>query len=210
MPRGNIVKGGLFLRIIVGVTGASGAVYGWELLKFLKDTEHEIHSVISVNGWKVLAHECGITNNDIIENVDYLRDIDDMGAAIASGSFKTDAMVVAPCSMRTLAAIAHGFADDLLCRAADVIIKERRRLVFMPRETPLSSIHLRNMLALSDAGVTMLPACPGYYHLPKNVDDLVKIIISRSLDALGVENQLVGRRSGQWPRCSLKRRDMDN
>ena len=193
---GNVVKGGLFLCIIVGVTGASGAVYGWELLKFLKDTEHEIHSVISANGWKVLAHECGVTKNDIIENVDYLYDIDDMGAAIASGSFKTDAMVVAPCSMRTLAAIAHGFADNLLCRAADVVIKERRRLVLIPRETPLSSIHLRNMLALSNAGVTMLPACPGYYHLPKNVNDPVKTIISQSLDALGVENQLVGRWSG--------------
>jgi len=202
------VKGGLLLRIIV--TGASGAVYGWELLKFLKDTEHEIHSVISVNGWKVLAHECGVTKNDIIENVDYLYDIDDRGAAIASGSFKTAAMVVAPCPMRTLAAIAHGFADNLLCRAADVVIKDRRRLVLIPRETPLSSIHLRNMLALSDAGVTMVPASSGYYHLPKNVDNLVKIIISRSLDALSVENQLVGRWSGEWPRCSQKRRDMDN
>jgi 4-hydroxy-3-polyprenylbenzoate decarboxylase len=119
------------------------------------------------------------------------------GAAIASGSFKTDAMVVAPCSMRTVAAIAHGLADNLLCRAADVIIKERRRLVLVPRETPLSPIHLENMLKLSNLGVTIMPACPGFYHRPESVDSIVSMMVGRIADAMGVENKLFPKWSGE-------------
>jgi len=185
------------VRIIVGIAGASGAVYGWELLKFLHETEHEIHCVISPNGWKVLAHECGVGETEVRSVVDYLHDFDNVGAAIASGSFKTDAMIIAPCSMRTIAAIAHGLADNLLCRAADVVIKERRRLVLVPRETPFSPIHLRNMLTLSETGATIMPACPGYYHLPQTLEDIVNIMVGRMADAIGVDNQLYKRWTGE-------------
>ncbi|MDT8903375.1 UbiX family flavin prenyltransferase [Anaeroselena agilis] len=184
------------MRIIVGVSGASGAVYGWELLKFLSGEGHEIHAVVSANGWKVLEHECNVSPQDVENLVTRLHAFDNLGAAIASGSFKTDAMVVAPCSMRTVAAIAHGLADNLLCRAADVVIKERRRLVLVPRETPLSSIHLVNMLSLSNLGVTIMPASPGFYHLPENIDGLVKCMVGRIADALGVDNQLFPRWAG--------------
>lgn len=185
------------MRIIVGISGASGAVYGWELLKFLHSEGHEIHGVVTENGWKVLEHECGVTRKDIESNVTRLHALDNLGADIASGSFKTDAMVVAPCSMRTVAAIAHGLADNLLCRAADVMLKERRRLVLVPRETPLSSIHLGNMLTLSNLGVTIMPASPGFYHRPESVDDIVKIMVGRIADAIGVENRLFRRWAGE-------------
>lgn len=184
------------MRIIVGISGASGAVYGWELLKFLSAEGHEIHGVVTDNGWEILNHECGVTKKDIENRVARLHDNENLGAAIASGSFKTDAMVVAPCSMRTVAAIANGLADNLLCRAADVVIKERRRLVLVPRETPLSSIHLGNMLTLSNLGVTLMPASPGFYHRPDNLDGLVKIMVGRIADALGIDNQLFPRWSG--------------
>jgi 4-hydroxy-3-polyprenylbenzoate decarboxylase len=184
------------LRIIVGISGASGAVYGWELLKFLSAEGHEIHGVVTDNGWKILEHECGVTKKDIENKVARLHASENLGAAIASGSFKTDAMVVAPCSMRTVAAIANGLADNLLCRAADVVIKERRRLVLVPRETPLSSIHLGNMLTLSNLGVTIMPASPGFYHRPDNIDGLVKIMVGRIADALGIDNELFPRWSG--------------
>lgn len=185
------------MRIIVGISGASGGIYGWELLKFLSGAGHEIHAVVSVNGWKVLEQECGVTPQDIEKIVAQLHAMDNLGAAIASGSFKTDAMIVAPCSMRTVAAIAHGLADNLLCRAADVVIKERRRLVLVPRETPLSSIHLENMLKLSNLGVTIMPASPGFYHRPASIDDLVKSLVGRVADAIGVENQLFPRWLGR-------------
>jgi len=184
------------MHIIAGISGASGAVYGWELLKFLSGEGHEIHAVVTDNGWKVLAHECGVTTKDVGDIVFRLHALDNLGAVIASGSFKTDAMVVAPCSMRTVAAIAHGLADNLLCRAADVVIKERRKLVLVPRETPLSSIHLGNMLTLSNLGVTMMPASPGFYNRPESIDDLVRSMVGRIADALGVENQLFPRWSG--------------
>jgi len=190
------------LRIIVGISGASGAVYGWELLKFLRETDHTVDCVVSANGWRILEHECGIGPNDIRNIVDCLHEVGNVGASIASGSFKTDAMIIAPCSMKTLAAIAHGFSDNLLIRAADVMIKERRKLVLVPRETPLSSIHLRNMLSLSDTGVTILPACPGYYHLPTTLSDIVKIMVGKMADAIGIENQLYKRWIGEMESSS--------
>ena len=181
------------LRIILGISWASGAIYGWELLKFLKQAGNEMHCVVTNTGWEVLAHECNISRDEIQRYADVLHSIENLGASISSGSNKIDAMVVAPCSMRTVAAIAHGISDNLLCRAADVMIKERRKLVLVPRETPLSSIHLRNMLTLSDTGVTLLPACPGFYPLPTDLNGLVKIMVGKIADSLGVENQLFER-----------------
>ena len=181
------------MRIITGITGASGAIYGWELLKFLNSSGHEIHCVVTATGWEILKYECGVTQEDVLKHVHVLHEINNLGACISSGSYKTDAMVVAPCSMRTLASVAHGFSDNLLCRAADVMIKERRKLVLVPRETPLSSVHLRNMLMLSDTGVTILPASPGFYPKPETLESLVKIMVGRIADSLGVENQLFKR-----------------
>ena len=181
------------MRIIVGIAGASGAIYGWELLKFLKSSGHELHCVVTTTGWEILKHECGVFPEDVRKHADVLHGINELNASISSGSFKTDAMVVVPCSMRTLAAIANGLSDNLLCRAADVVIKERRKLILVPRETPLSSIHLRNMLTLSDIGVTILPACPGYYPQPDNLQSLVNIMVGRIADCIGVENQLFKR-----------------
>lgn len=184
------------MRIVVAITGASGAVYGWEILKYLKASGHEVHTVISDYGWHVLQHECSVGHSDISAHVDQLYDNKNLASAIASGSFRIDAMVVVPCSMRTLGAIAHGLADNLISRAADVTIKERRRLVLVPRETPMSSIHLENMLKLSNLGVAIVPACPGFYHRPATLDDLVKIMVGRICDSLNIANDLFPRWGG--------------
>ncbi len=184
------------LRVIIGITGASGAIYGLRLLEVLKQAGCEAHAVVSANGWTVLAHECGVGRAAVAALADRLYDIEDYGAAPASGSFRAEAMVVAPCSMRTLAAISCGLADNLLTRAADVTMKEGRRLVLVPRETPLSAIHLENMLKLARLGVRLVPACPGFYHKPPDVAALVDMLVGKVCDALGVEHDLVKRWEG--------------
>ncbi len=184
------------MKIIVGITGASGAVYGWRLLEVLRQAGCEVHTVVSENGWTVLRHECGVGRADVAGRVFRLYDADDTGAAPASGSFKADAMAVAPCSMRTLAAIANGLADNLLTRAADVTIKEGRRLVLVPRETPLSAIHLENMLKLARLGVRIVPASPGFYHNPQDIAALVDMMVGKACDSLGVEHDLFKRWEG--------------
>ena len=184
------------MRVIVGITGASGAVYGIALLRALSSLGHEVHCTVSDYGWKVLHHECSITEADVRPLTTALYPVQDITAPIASGSFNADAMCVAPCSMRTLAAIAGGLADNLLCRAADVALKERRNLVLAVRETPLSPIHLENMLKLSRIGVGIVPACPAFYTHPETIDDLVALFTGRLLDCLGIENSLAPRWQG--------------
>jgi len=184
------------MRIIVGITGASGAVYGVALLRALAELGHEVHCTVSEYGWKVLAHECALGEADIRPMVSALYPVADISAPVASGSFKADAMCVAPCSMRTLAAIANGLADNLLCRAADVMLKERRNLVLAVREAPLSPIHLESMLKLSRIGVGIVPASPVFYNHPKSIDDLVNTYAGRLLDCLDVENALAYRWNG--------------
>jgi 4-hydroxy-3-polyprenylbenzoate decarboxylase len=184
------------MRVIVGITGASGAVYGVALLRALKDLGHEVHCTVSEYGWKVLDLECSMGEKDIRPLVKALYPVEDISAPIASGSFQTDVMCVAPCSMRTLGAISGGIAGNLLCRAADVMLKERKNLVLVVRETPFSPIHLENMLKLSRIGVGIVPASPGFYHNPKNLDDLVAIMTSRILDSMGIENNLFRRWAG--------------
>jgi len=164
------------VRIIVGITGASGAIYGLRLLEVLKEAGYEIHAVISEPGFKVLEYECGMTRQDILSRVDFLHDVHNIAACIASGSFKTDGMVIVPCSMRTLGGIANGIADNLLGRAADVILKEGRKLTIVPRETPLNAIHLGNMLKLAQLGVRIVPACPGFYHRPTTLQEVVDMM----------------------------------
>lgn len=185
------------MKIIVGITGASGAIYGLRLIEVLKEAGCEIHCVVSEPGWQVLDYECKITRDDIMSKVDFLHDITNIGACIASGSFKTDAMVVVPCSMRTLGGIANGIADNLLGRAADVMLKEGRKLILVPRETPFNAIHLGNMLKLSQLGVRILPACPGFYHRPTTLEEVVDMMVGKICDTIDVEHNLFPRWQGE-------------
>lgn len=181
------------MKIIIGISGGSGAIYALGILKALKDLNIEIHLVVSTMGEYVVNHECGVDLEELKEMSDYFYENYDLAAPISSGSYKIDGMVVAPCSMKTLAAIAHGYSDSLLTRAADVCIKDKRRLVLLPRETPLSSIHLENMLKLSNLGVIIMPPTPGFYDHPQDLSDIVSSIVGRSLDQLGIKHDLIKR-----------------
>ncbi len=184
-------------RIIVAISGASGAVYGVRLLQVLRDTpDVESHLVVSGAGWRNVEEEHGLQRADIEALADHVHEIANIGASIASGSFQCTGMVVAPCSMRTLAAIAHGLSDNLITRAADVLLKERRRLVLMVRESPLSLIHLRNMVSASEAGAIICPPMPAFYLRPQSVDDIVDFSVARALDLLDVPHTLAARWNG--------------
>ena len=174
-------------RIIVGISGASGAIYGVRLVETLGQTGIETHVVVSRAAERTLAHEVPDGLARVRAAATQLHDPDDIGASIASGSFRTDGMAVAPCSMHSLAAIAHGFGDSLLLRAASVCLKERRRLVLLPRETPLHAAHLRAMLALTEMGALVAPAVPAFYMRPTTVDELVDQTVLRTLDWLGLD-----------------------
>jgi 4-hydroxy-3-polyprenylbenzoate decarboxylase len=189
--------GEFLMRIIVGITGASGAIYGLRLIEVLKEAGCEIHAVVSEHGWQVLDYECGISPQEIKEKVDFLHDIKNIGACIASGSFKTDAMVVVPCSMRTLSSISNGIADNLLSRAADVMLKEGRKLIIVPRETPLNAIHLANLLKLSQLGVRILPASPGFYHRPTTLNQMIDMMVGKISDSIGIDHDLFPRWQGE-------------
>jgi len=181
------------MKIIVGISGGSCAIYGVALLQVLKQLGIESHLVVSTMGEHVVNHECGMGLDELKQLAAVTHDNKNLAAPISSGSFKTDGMVIIPCSMRTLAAVANGNSDNLLTRAADVVIKERRKLVVVPRETPLSVIHLENMLKLARMGVTVLPASPGFYHHPENLEDIIAIMVGRTLDQLGIDHQLFRR-----------------
>ena len=180
-------------KIVVGITGASGSVYAVRLIDVLRKQGIEVHAVITDSGQRVLDYECGVTMEELSRRVDVLYPNTDVGAAIASGSFRMDAMVVLPCSMKTAGAIAHGVTDDLLTRAADVTLKEGRRLLLVPRETPMHEIHLENLLRLARAGAVVMPAAPGFYHRPETLDDLVNMMVGKILDRLGIEAELFPR-----------------
>lgn len=184
-------------RFVVGISGASGAIYGLRLLQALRDTpDTETHLVVSPTGWRTVAHELDMGPRELAALADYLHEAGDVGATIASGSFRCDGMVVAPCSMHTLAAIAHGLAGNLLTRAADVMLKERRRLVLLARETPLHLVHLRNMQAVTEMGAIVLPPVPAFYLKPRSIDDIVGHTVSRVLDLLDVPHRLSPRWRG--------------
>jgi len=191
-------------RIIVGLTGASGTVYGIRLVEVLADqTNFEVHLTISPAGARSLLEEVGIdVDIDNFELSDLIgRDADnviyhspsDIGASIASGSFRAEGMVIIPCSMGTVAAVATGLSRNLLQRSADVCMKERRKLVLVVRETPFSTIHLENMLKLSKNGVIILPAMPAFYHFPNTIDDQINFVVSKTLDQFGIEAGLIRR-----------------
>jgi 4-hydroxy-3-polyprenylbenzoate decarboxylase len=181
------------MKLIVAITGASGVIYGKRLLEVLRDKKIETHLVISNAAEKIIEYELGITKIGLEKLADHVHGVDDWSSPIVSGSFKTDGMIVVPCSMKTLAGISSGFAENVVLRAADVALKEKRKLILVPRETPLNTIHLQNMLALAKQGVSIVPAMPAYYHNPKNIDDLVDFVVGRVLDLLDIEHTLYKR-----------------
>ena len=181
------------MRLIVAITGASGVIYGKRFLEALKEKNVETHLIISKAGEKMLQYELGVARRDLERLASHVYDEDLLTAPIASGSFITDGMAIIPCSMKTVAGIAHGYSENLILRAADVTLKEKRKLVIVPRETPLNAIHLRNLLELAMQGVAVIPAMPAFYHKPEKIEDLVDFIVGKVLDALGIEHNLFKR-----------------
>ena len=178
-----VTNGGAPQRLIVAITGATGAIYGVRLLQVLQGASNvETHLLISPAGVMNLQHELDMGRADVEALADVVHNVRDIGATIASGSFRANAMIVAPCSMRTLAAIAHGLSDNLITRAADVTLKERRKLVLMVRETPLNLAHLRNMTAVTEMGGIVFPPVPGFYQKPRTIAELVDHTVGRVLD----------------------------
>ncbi len=180
-------------RIVVGITGSSGVIYGIMLLRALEKFEIETHLVLSKWAEKNIEIETEENVNEIKKIANFVYDENNMAASISSGSFRTDGMAIIPCSMKTLSSIANGYDDNLISRAASVTIKENRKLVLVPRETPLSKIHISNMLKLAEIGVVILPAMPGFYHKPKSIDDLISHIIGKTLDQFGINNNMFTR-----------------
>jgi len=175
-------------RVVVGVTGATGAIYAMRLLERLRAAGRETHLVVTPAGVLNVHHELGLDRGALERLADVAYNPGDVGAAIASGSFAAAAMVIAPCSMKTLAAVAHGLSDNLLTRAADVALKERRRLLLMVRETPFNLAHLRNMTSVTEMGGIVFPPLPAFYHRPQSIDELVNESVERVLQLLGVES----------------------
>ena len=184
-------------RLIVGITGATGVIFGVRLLETLADSGIETHLVVSKWAQQTLGHETTMTMAELngLATVNYAPG--DMGAAISSGSFHTDGMVIVPCSVRSLAAVAHGMGDHLVHRAADVALKERRKLVLVARETPLNEIHLNNMLMLARMGAVILPPVPAFYNHPESLDDMVDHIVMRILDQFDMPKELMARWDGK-------------
>ena len=184
---------------MVGITGASGAIFGIRALEALHGLAVETHLIVSRWARTTIAHETSYALAQVEALASFVHHEDNQAASISSGSFPTDGMIIAPCSMRTLAAIRAGFGDTLICRAADVILKERRKLVLVARESPLSEIHLDNMLALSRMGVVILPPMPAFYTRPKSIDDVVDHVVGRLLDQFGLGLPGVSRWEGFSP-----------
>jgi 4-hydroxy-3-polyprenylbenzoate decarboxylase len=187
-------------RLIVGITGATGAIFGVRLLQALRTANVESHLVLSRWGQQTIEHEMGMGLAQLRELAAVVHGVGNMASTISSGSFLTDGMVIAPCSVRTLAAIASGNGENLVHRAADVVLKERRKLVLLVRETPLSEIHLENMLKLARIGATILPPVPAFYNKPQTIDDLVDHVVARALDQFGIPAEFAKRWDGQMTR----------
>jgi flavin prenyltransferase len=184
-------------RLIIAITGATGAVYGVRLLQILRDTPGiETHLLISDAGVLNLHQELDLGRKDVEALAHVVHNVRDIGASIASGSFQSEGMVVAPCSMKTLAGVAHGLSDNLITRAADVVLKERRRLVLMVRETPFNLAHLRNMTAVTEMGGIIFPPLPGFYQRPKTIEEMVDHTVGRVLDLFSIQHMLTPRWSG--------------
>jgi len=178
------------LRLVVAMTGASGVIYGKRLLEVLRDKNVEAHLVISKTANRIIEHELNLNRRDVENLASHIHEPDDWDSPIVSGSFRTDGMVIVPCSMKTLAGIANGYSDNVILRAADVMLKEKRKLILVPRETPLNVVHLQNMLELAMQGVLIVAAMPAYYHKPKSIGDVVDFVVGKVLDLLGIEHML--------------------
>lgn len=184
-------------RLVVAITGATGAIYGVRLLQQLGATPGiETHLVVSDAASLTLHQEAGMQRRDVEALAHVVHRNRDVGASIASGSFQTDGMVIAPCSMKTLASVAHALSDNLIARAADVTLKERRRLVLMVRETPFNLAHLRNMTAVTEMGGIVFPPLPSFYHKPASIDEMVDHTVARVIDLFGIEHALAPRWAG--------------
>lgn len=181
------------MKILLSMTGATGVIYGIRLLEVLKETEHHVSLILSHWAQETIAIETDYSVDDVLSLVDTVYDNRDLAAAVSSGSYGTDATVIAPCSMKTLAAIANGYSENLIVRTADVALKERRPLLLMVRETPLSLIHLKNMTAVTEAGGIIIPPMPAFYHRPETVADIVNQSVGKMLDQLKVTHDLYRR-----------------
>ncbi|MFW9786752.1 MAG: UbiX family flavin prenyltransferase [Candidatus Thorarchaeota archaeon] len=184
-------------HVLVCMTGASGAIYGIRLLRALKSLGHEVHLIISKWGEETLKYETGIDTDTLKKEVDFFYDEHDLAAGPASGTFPIDSMVVIPCSMKTLAGIAHGYADNLIGRAADCSLKERRKLIIVPRESPMNLIQIRNMAAVTEAGAIVIPASPAFWSKPTTIEELVDSVIERVLAHLGIEKESAAKWTGE-------------
>ncbi len=184
-------------RIIVGISGASGVIYGVELIKHLKRLHIEVHLILTSAGEKVLSLEMSMEGRELKEYVDVLYGASEIGAPPASGSYPHHGMVICPCTMASLGCIANGIGDDLLTRAADVTLKEGKKLILVTRETPLNLIHLENMVKAARAGATIMPASPGFYHHPSTIGDLVHHLVGRVMDQLGIKHHLISPWEGE-------------
>lgn len=181
------------MEIVIGISGASGSAYGIRLLEILAETDIMTHLIITKSAKQIIEIETDYDISYVEGLADVVYDESDFTAPIASGSHRFDGMIVAPCSMKTLGEIAGGMSDNLIGRVADVCLKERRKLILMPRETPLNQIHLENMLRLERAGGIILPACPGFYSRPQTINDLVDSMAGRALDLIGIDNEVFKR-----------------
>lgn len=192
-----VVPNGVPRRLIIAVTGATGSVYAVRLLQELRaGGAIQTHLMVSEAGVLNLHQELDMTRKDIEALADVVHNVRDVGASIASGSFQSDGMIVAPCSMKTLASVAHGMSDNLITRAADVVLKERRRLVLMVRETPFNLAHLRNMTAVTEMGGIIFPPLPGFYHRPQSIAEMVDHTVGRVLDLFAIPHALTPRWNG--------------
>jgi flavin prenyltransferase len=184
-------------RVIVGISGASGTIYGVRLLEVLKEIQDvETHLILTGGARVAMEHETSFKLGEVEAFADVVHSPENLAAAVSSGSFLTEGMIVAPCSMKSLSMIANSFNDNLLVRAADVILKERRKLVLIPRETPLHLGHLRHMIAITEMGGVILPPVPSFYHKPKTINDIIDQTIGKALDQLAISHQLFQRWAG--------------
>jgi flavin prenyltransferase len=190
------------MRLVVAITGGSGVIYAIKTLEVLRNLKIETHLIVSRWGERNISIETDKTFDYVKSLATTYYNNDNMAAATSSGSFKYDGMLIIPCSMKTLSSVANGYEDNLISRSAGVCIKESRRLVIVPRETPLSKIHLANMIKLAEIGVVLLPAMPGFYHKPKSIDDLITHIVGKILDQFGIEHNIFRRwGGGETSRC---------
>lgn len=178
------------MRVVVGISGASGVIYGIRLLEELSKIEVETHLIISAIAKDIIEHETVYSVSDVEKLADFIHNENDLNAIVNSGSFKFDTAIIIPCSMKTLSAISNGYGDKVITRVADVTLKERRQLIVVPRETPLRTVHLENMVKISKEGAIILPAMPGFYHKPETIDDQINFIIGKIFDIMDIDNNL--------------------